>query len=964
MPTSMTQSKMNKCNGKRLIIGLLNVRSLNTEKDELIVTMEKYNPDILALNETWLKEGQEICAPKIPGYTLKLLPRPRDKRGGGVGFYIRSGIRTRNRPHPPSDLEQMWLEVSISGVGRIAIGTAYRPESGVTVSSAIDALSQSISTFGYCNHILLVTDFNVDLLLPFKSPALEVISFLNQQNLSQLVNEPTRITDSTATLLDLFITDSPELVRKIDVHHNRTLSDHAIILAELQIKKPKNIPQFIFKRLLNKINYEEFMLDLNSLPWHTIAVRSNVDEMLDQFNEFVILLFDKHAPLKRIRVSQKQHPWITDVIKIMMVHRDEALKRANKTKLDTHRQYYRELKNLVNSSLKREKAAFFNYYVNKNIKKPQKMWKYLKRSSVTHKPDQPNIPRHLNCPDDINNFFLDIPGISDAHSDNLLYYAQNRYTDNEFNLDFCSEELVNKIIHSISTNAYGFDTISIEMIRMTLPCTLPIITSIINKSLETTTVPKSWKLAKVKPLPKTNVVEQVKDLRAISLLPVLSKIIERVVSVQLTKYLEKEKILPILQSGFRSGRGTDTSLAHVTDDILTASDKGQGSILVLLDFSRAFDCLNTQLLLAKLRYYGISQTACSWFQSYLNDRQQYVETVDENGNMKQSRILDIPRGCPQGSILSPLLFIIYTADLPKHLKNCKVHLYADDTQIYRSFPPLHIDENIQKINEDLNEITSWSKDNSLVINPEKSKFLVLGTKHQSGAITKQIPILKIDNKNIDMVKSARNLGLIMDSELRFIDHVNSKIRNAFYRLKVLYGYREFLSEEVRVTLTETLVLSLFNFGDVVYGPRLFSKTERAIQRVQNACARFCFTIPRRAHITPFLNEKGILKMTARRHLHLANLLHKVVHKQVPEYLYEKIIWKSDILLYNTRNRFNNKLKIPVHKTVGYKGSFSYAASKIWNDLPPPLRQIKSPNTFKTKLRSFLLMKQQQDFTYL
>jgi hypothetical protein len=148
------------------------------------------------------------------------------------------------------------------------------------------------------------------------------------------------------------------------------------------------------------------------------------------------------------------------------------------------------------------------------------------------------------------------------------------------------------------------------MIRMTLPTTLPIITYMVNRSIETGICPDDWKCARVKPIAKGSSIENYKDLRPISILPVLSKIIERVICTQLTRYLEKNRILPVIQSGFRSGHGTATALAHVADNVLAASHQGEGTILVLLDFSRAFDCLSSDLLLAKMSYYGISSSAC------------------------------------------------------------------------------------------------------------------------------------------------------------------------------------------------------------------------------------------------------------------------------------------------------------------------------------------------------------------
>lgn len=195
----------------------------------------------------------------------------------------------------------------------------------------------------------------------------------------------------------------------------------------------------------------------------------------------------------------------------------------------------------------------------------------------------------------------------------------------------------------------------------------------------------------------------------------------------------------------------------------------------------------------------------------------------------------------------------------------------------------------------------------------------------------------------------------MDEDLRFIEHLNTKIRNAFYKLKVLYGVRRFLTVGVRRILVESLILSAFNYCDTIYGPRLLKKTEKAVQRIQNACIRFCFDVPRRGHITPVINSHKILSMKSRRNLHIAMLIHRVIFNKRPPYLYDRLHWRVD--RGTTRFQQKKKLAIPTHKKAGFRGCFRFAAAKVWNDLPPPLREWNYPTseiTIKKKLRNFYL----------
>ncbi|XP_047998480.1 uncharacterized protein LOC125235894 [Leguminivora glycinivorella] len=364
------------------------------------------------------------------------------------------------------------------------------------------------------------------------------------------------------------------------------------------------------------------------------------------------------------------------------------------------------------------------------------------------------------------------------------------------------------------------------------------------------------------------------------------------------------------------------------------------TLLVLLDFSRAFDCINIDLLLSKLSYYGLDNSALRWFYSYLTKRHQYVKLCTSDGSTKVSDNIDLSRG----------------ADISSRITYCKYHIYADDIQIYITCKPSEIDSAINKLNMDLANIASWALDNSLMLNPTKTKYLIFGTKTQLNKIRPTRDVM-LSGELIERVYEARNLGLVMDSELRFEKHVAESVRTCFFRLKLLYNIRPFINETLRIQLIETLVLSKLNYMDLVYGPRLLSKTKRLIQRVQNACTRFCFNVPPRAHVTPFLNKHNILKMLHRRKLHLASLLFGIVKHKSPLYLFEKLSWMSTRRSLAVRT-CSIQLITPRHATAAFRGSFKYNATKCWNIIPPPLRNLQSVTSFKTKFKELILKHQQ------
>ncbi|KAI5636771.1 reverse transcriptase (RNA-dependent DNA polymerase) domain-containing protein [Phthorimaea operculella] len=265
------------------------------------------------------------------------------------------------------------------------------------------------------------------------------------------------------------------------------------------------------------------------------------------------------------------------------------------------------------------------------------------------------------------------------------------------------------------------------------------------------------------------------------------------------------------------------------------------------------------------------------------------------------------------------LFILYSADITKHIHNCHYHLYADDVQIYIHTKPQDLAQSLQKLNSDLDSIAKWSTQNSLMLNPTKSKFMVLGSKKQVSRCVMQAPNVTVLGTPVELVTQAKNLGIEMDSRLRFQAHIESIARTCLYRLKIFYKIRHLLSTDVRLKICESLILSRLNYCDVVIGPCLLSTSKKLIQRVQNACTRFCYKVPPRTHITPVLNNHGILNMESRRYLHFSSLVHSVVKFKSPPYLFSKLKWAT--YNFNSRNKNSFLLKTPFHKTRAFEGSF-------------------------------------------
>lgn len=914
-------------------------------------------PDILAINETWLREGEEDRAPRLPGYRFRHKPRPnniRGGRGGGVAFYIRKGFNIKMCPHPNTEpsIEQMWITIRINN-RNILVGTAYRPPWQDT-NLFLDAITESLTSFTGYDGVVLTGDFNINLLDTGSTKYKEFTLCMHSLGLKQLVSEPTHHTNHSSTLIDVICTDVSDC--GVMTKHSPDLGGHAMLVAEFKVRKRKADPVWVTYRPFKDILMEQFNSDLCAINWSNFY-ELGVNEMVAALSDCIRGLMDLHAPEKTRKFRHPPHPWITDTIKDMMRLRDDQHKQYKKIKTDALGDSYRQLKKVVSQSIEREKACFFSQHINNNLHNPKPLWQNLKKVLAPHSQDSADLPQMLQDPDVINSHFLSLPSEDSVSISQLSYFEYHRFNERAvFTLRTVSSDVVLKTLKKLKSNAKGNDGITLDMVLLTQPYTLDIITAIVNKSIQDRTFPEHWKTAIIKPLPKTANPSTVQELRPISILPCLSKILEKIVCDQLTKYLDEHNILPHYQSGFRRGYGAATALADVVDNLLSAQDQGKLSFLLLLDFSRAFDSLSIPLLLAKLTFYGLDSSSVKWFHSYLTHRQQCVELKQVNGTMVRSQLRPINRGVPQGSILGPILYILYSADIVKCIHLCRYHLYADDLQLYLPFKPNSCDEAVSMLNDELGRISNWCDKNSLILNPRKSKLILMGTPKNVARFDSISFNVVIDGEKIERVDKARNLGLIFDSQLRFETHIAECTRNCFYRLKLLYKLRPYLNERLRIMLCESLVLSKLNYCDTVYGPCLLVRSAKLVQRVQNACARFCFRVPPRSHVTPFINTANMLKMEARRKLHLATMLFGVITSRTPKYLYDKLEWAQDRCRYQ-RRACTPVLTTPRHRSMAFRGSFRFASSKAWNDLLPPLRALKVKNTFKIKLKQHLLLQQ-------
>ena len=450
-------------------------------------------------------------------------------------------------------------------------------------------------------------------------------------------------------------------------------------------------------------------------------------------------------------------------------------------------------------------------------------------------------------------------------------------------------------------------------------------------------------MAEITPITKEGDHEQANNNRPISLLPMLSKVCEKVVLNQVVSYLDINKRLSTEQSGNKKYHSTETSLIETTDTFLHAIDKKEVTAVVLLDMSKAFDGLDHKILMLKLQDVGMSPGALNWFSSYLSNRQQVVRI-----NSALSGKLTVHSGVPQGSILGPILFSIYVNDLPTIPQHCSSKVFVDDNKLYTSFPVQQCELAVTKVNEDLRKIRDWSFDNRLLLNASKTKLILFGSRQMIA----KIPDFRLTlfGKELIPVPSAKDLGLLFDSNLSFGPHVVKMTSSCMSSLGQINRAKHALDRDLLTIVIQSLVFSKMYYCSIVWSNTTASNICK-LQAVQNFAARIITNSRKFDHVTPLRCELHWLPVKLHLFYRDAILTFKCMNGMAPDYLSEKFVHRGSTSGRCTRN--SQTLNIPLYKSATGQRTFYYRAVSLWNDLPANIKTSTTLNIFKTNLRRYL-----------
>ncbi len=855
-----------------------------------------------------------------------------------------------------------YSEYSIKlGTTKCHLHAVYRPPYSenhrVPISVFFDEFSDYLESIVVSAVPIIISgDFNIHVDVPADPDTVKFLSLLECMGLENHVFIPTH---ESGHALDLFITrkgcDFSLGVPVADYY----ISDHSFVTCDISVSKPDLEIRDVTYRKYKSIDIEELKQDLAQSELCTKSF-SDLDDLVLCYQDTLSGLMDKHAPEKSKRsVVRPKQPWYNDNLNNLKRLRRSSERKWTKTKSSSDHVIFKKARNKFSNTLETDRCNHLSNLVNECAGDQKKLFKIV--SFLTGDSKASPLPEYndpLALANDFGEFF--------AHKIETIQQKIDDICDNEsiapleemIHVDLSvkfdqfhslSEDDVRKMISKSASKSCKLDPAPTWIIKQCLDLLLPVITLMINLSLQLGYFPDAWKCAIVLPIIKKLGLDLLfKNFRPVSNLPYISKLTEDAVVGQMTGHTKDNDLLPVHASSHRKYHSTETALLKVQSDIFENMDHQNVTLLVMLDLSAAFDTVSHDVLFAVLEHqFGVSGTVLDWFRSYLTNRKQKI-LVNDNV-MSEPR--DLNCGVPQGSCLGPVLFVLYISSLydviSRHLPS--VHGYADDHQLYISFKPDPVctDNTVKAMEECIHDVRQWMLVNRLMINDSKTEVMLIGTWQQLRKIS--IDGVNVGYTEIKPVTSVRNLGVIQDNHLKMDQHVTNICKKSFYQLYRLRRIRKYLSPEATQTLVHAFITSNLDYcNSLFYGmPKYLIEK---LQRIQNAAARIVNLVPKFDHITPVMIDLHWLPVRYRIKFKIVLLVFKCLKGEAPVYLKEMIARCEPSVTLRSSNPMLLKLPRVKRKTLGTR-SFRYAGPELWNDLPLNIQNAQDIDGFKSMVKT-------------
>ena len=787
---------------------------------------------------------------------------------------------------------------------------------------------------------------------------------INSYNFYNKITSFTRITPISSTIIDHLYFNNKTLNLTSTILIN-DISDHFPILGFLKVRTKHQENNIVYRRNLSKPNLQKlvhksevFFKDLDN--FFIQNHEKDVDFKMEYLTNNLKSTLDIITPMQRINnknAKLKLKPWISKEIAKSIKYKNKLYKYLVKTRFKNIDKFlkYKAYRNKLSKTIEHSKQNYFKDLISKSYKDSKKTWQAINKI-IGHQQNKTNLPSQLlyNGNNYTNSFQIanllnkHFATIGHTNSDKIEFDKISRQINyNNPNTIYFQEpslcEIGNIIISLKNSKSCGHDNIPTIFIKQINNNLTRAITKLFTESLTTSIYPNCLKIAKVISLHKGGSKDIPNNYRPISILPIINKIFEKIIYNRLISFFNKQNIIQDTQFGFRKGHSTELAVAKFYEDTLINLDNNFTTCAIILDLSKAFDSVNREILLFKLYKYGIRGNIHNLIRSYLKNRTQYIQYNNNN-----SELTNVNVGVPQGSILSPLLFLILINDL-KNCSNFNVINFADDTMLYFKFNKL---DNIETLlNKELDKINTWMKQNHLKLNISKTKFMLFSPKCK---IFETLKInLKIGEEQIEQVRKTKYLGLILDDKLNWKDHLSHLANKLSRSLGIMFKLRHFVKKETLILTLHSIFITHARYGILCWG-RADKSIIKPIETLFDRAIRCInFYNGRHGKTTQLYYQDNILKLKDIYNLELSKFMFKHYKNLLPESFNSYFSLTKTIHSHNTRN-IENKLFIPrINKKSGHK-SISYLGAQHWNNIPNSLKQNKTINAFSKQYKNYLI----------
>ena len=820
-------------------------------------------PQIISITETWGKEWIPDGIFTLQGYTMYRSDR-KEKRGGGTILYIKENIDQRAcRPlNEPGFESSAWCWIVEKSGKKILVGSVYRSPNSTKTNNRLllDKIIQAYEIAGD-NRLLILGDLNVpdidwiekDLFIDAKDIDVQVLSVVNDCFLFQHVKEHTRFRKDQSSLLDLIITKEENDVRNIEVLQPLGKSDHGIVMGEFVCEWKSKIAQKP-RRMYHKGNYDKILEGLKQIDWDIVFENKSAQECWNIFKAELEKLVDEHIPMSIPK--DYNEPWMNKGLMKLWKKKYFAWKRYTETKgYQRYKEYVKETKIFKKYSTK-EKRLFERKIAREAKHNKRAFYRYV-NSKLTVRPE---ITEMQNEAGELIDNDIEICNILGRYF-NSVYTARSNDSMPDMNNSFNQEIRdivitrgdVQSRLEKLNVNkSCGPDNIHPFVLQRTASEISVPLTKIFKLSLSTGECPEDWRSANVTPIHKKGDRTDPSNYRPVSLTSQSCKILESIVRKHVLEHLVSNNILSDKQHGFREGRSCLTNLLEIMEDWTEIIDKHDDIDVAYLDFRKAFDLVSHKHLIYKLSKYGITKQVLNWIEAFLNQRTQRVIVRG-----MASEPFDVTSGVPQGSVLGPILFLLYINDLPLEVVS-PVSLFADDSKI---FSKIISDKNRSETNnangnetlqKDLNNVRNWASKWKMEFNVDKCKIMHLGKTNPKHTYT-------MDGSNLTITTEEKDLGVLVDDKLKFDKHIRGIVNKANRILSLIRIGFTCLDMKMFMNLYPVLVRPHLEYCVQVWSPHL----EKDINLLEGVQRRATKMVPQLKNL-PYEERLKKLKLTTLR----------------------------------------------------------------------------------------------------